>query len=245
MLNTPRQPHLHKADVSGSTDLTHGSLFSGIGGFELGAEWAGIPTIWNCEIEPFQRAVLKQRFKNTEQYEDIRKLTNPTKVNIISGGFPCQDISSAGGGAGIDGEKSGLWAEMYRICGEVRPEYIIIENSPNLTIRGFERVLCTFPKSGMMQNGNVYEVQTLGCPITETEFTVLPTICKQDGAGQVKSYLRTKETWESTSSLTCKMMAMQFGLQGNMPRPEGLFCINPKIAEMMMGYPNGWTELEV
>ena len=103
----------------------------------------------------------------------------------------------------------------------------------------------TFPKSGMMQNGNVYEVQTLGCPITETEFTVLPTICKQDGAGQVKSYLRTKETWESTSSLTCKMMAMQFGLQGNMPRPEGLFCINPKIAEMMMGYPNGWTELEV
>lgn len=147
-LNTPPNPHLHKADVSGSTDLTHGSLFSGIGGFELGAELAGIPTIWNCEIEEFQRAILKKQFKNTIQYNDIRKLTNPEKVNIISGGFPCQDISSAGGGAGIDGEKSGLWAEMYRICGEVRPEYIIIENSPNLTIRGFERVLCNLSQIG-------------------------------------------------------------------------------------------------
>jgi len=145
--NTPTTPAITYSECY-ALPLVHGSLFSGIGGFELGAEYSGIQTLWNCEIEPFQRSILKQQFPNTMQYEDIRKLKNPPKVNIISGGFPCQDISSAGGGAGITGEKSGLWAEMYRICREVRPEYIIIENSPNLTIRGFERVLCNLSEIG-------------------------------------------------------------------------------------------------
>lgn len=77
------------------SDLTHGSLFSGIGGFELGAEWAGIKTIWNCEIEARQRAVLQKKFKDSIQFEDVTKLKNPPYVNIISGGFPCQDISLA------------------------------------------------------------------------------------------------------------------------------------------------------
>ena len=244
MLKNAPNPLLHIADVSGSTDLTHGSLFSGIGGFELGAEQAGIPTIWNCEIEPFQRAVLKQRFKNTIQYEDIRELTNPTKVNIISGGFPCQDISSAGGGAGIDGEKSGLWAEMYRICGEVRPEYIIIENSPNLTIRGFERVLCNLSQIGYDAEWQCLRGTDFGMPHFRNRIYCIAYNMQTRWSRASQIIFANKGNLENTSSLTCKMMAMQFGLQGNMPRPEGLFCINPKIAEMMMSYPNGWTELE-
>ena len=122
--------------------MTHGSLFSGIGGFELGAQMNNIPTLWNCEIETFQRSILKQVFPNTKQYEDIKKLSNPAYVDIISGGFPCQDISIAGKGAGITGSRSGLWNEMYRIVREVRPKYVLIENSPMLLIRGFEQVLC-------------------------------------------------------------------------------------------------------
>ncbi|MEH0154783.1 DNA (cytosine-5-)-methyltransferase [Limibacter armeniacum] len=128
--------------------MTHGSLFSGIGGFELGAMLAGIRTVWSCEIEPFQRAVLKERFNSTKQYDDITKLSYPEKVDIISGGFPCQDISIAGKGKGITGKRSGLWSEMYRIIGEVRPKYVIIENSPMLTVRGFERVLADLSKIG-------------------------------------------------------------------------------------------------
>ena len=108
--------------------MTHGSLFSGIGGFELGAQMNNIPTLWNCEIETFQRSILKQVFPNTKQYEDIKKLSNPAYVDIISGGFPCQDISIAGKGAGITGSRSGLWNEMYRIVREVRPKYVLIEN---------------------------------------------------------------------------------------------------------------------
>lgn len=128
--------------------MTHGSLFSGIGGFETGAEWVGIETLWNCEIEPFQRSILKKHFPNTKQYEDIKELSNPGYVDIISGGFPCQDISIAGKGVGITGSRSGLWSEMHRVIREVRPRYVIIENSPMLLVRGFERVLCDLSKTG-------------------------------------------------------------------------------------------------
>jgi len=129
-------------------NLTHGSLFSGIGGFEKGAELAKIKTLWNCEYEKYNRKRLKKHWPNSVQYEDIRTLTNPRYVDIISGGFPCQDISVAGKMEGIKGSRSGLWSEMFRVCRDVRPKYIIIENSPALTIRGFERVLCDLSEIG-------------------------------------------------------------------------------------------------
>ena len=128
--------------------MTHGSLFSGIGGFDLGANMAGIKTLWSCEIEEFQRNILKKHFTNIIQYEDIRKLQKPEYVDIISGGFPCQDISIAGKGIGIIGERSGLWAEYYRIIRNIRPKYILIENSPMLLVRGFEKVLCDLSSIG-------------------------------------------------------------------------------------------------
>lgn len=138
--------------------LTHGSLFSGIGGFELGAEMAGIDTLWNCEFEEHKRKVLKRHFPNAVQYTDVCTTVNPPYVDIISGGFPCQDISIAnvsnkklwenGKVKGINGERSGLWKEYKRILGEVRPKYIVFENSPMLTIRGFEQVLCDLSESG-------------------------------------------------------------------------------------------------
>lgn len=128
--------------------MTHGSLFSGIGGFEEGALMAGVETLWNCEFESYQRKILKQHYPNSIQNGDIRTMQNPRYVDIISGGFPCQDISVAGKGVGIKGERSGLWTEMYRILGGGRPKYAIIENSPMLLVRGFERVLYDLSQIG-------------------------------------------------------------------------------------------------
>ena len=128
--------------------MTHGSLFSGIGGFEWGAKYAGIETIWNCEIAKFQRKVLSKNFPNVKQYEDIRDVVRPKYADIVSGGFPCQDISVARKGKGIKGERSGLWKEMCRVIREIRPKYIIIENSPALTIRGLDTVLCDLSQAG-------------------------------------------------------------------------------------------------
>lgn len=144
--------------------LTHGSLFSGIGGFELGAEYSGIETLWNCEIEPFQRAILKKNFPNAKQYEDIRDLQSPGYVDIISGGFPCQDISLAGKMEGIKGEHSGLWSEMFRVIREVMPKYVLIENVPALLIRGFEQVLCNLSEIGYNAEWQVISNFSFGYP---------------------------------------------------------------------------------
>ena len=101
-------------------NLTHGSLFSGIGGFDLGAEMAGINTLWNCEFEEHKRKVLKRHFHDAIQYTDVCTTVYPPYVDIISGGFPCQDISIAnvskknwenGKVKGINGERSGLWKQ--------------------------------------------------------------------------------------------------------------------------------------
>lgn len=139
-------------------NLTHGSLFSGIGGFEIGADKAGIETLWNCEFEEHNRNILMKHFSDTKQYFDVREMQSPGYVDIISGGFPCQDLSIAnqskksfkedGNKKGIDGERSGLWSEMWRIIADVRPRYVLIENSPMLVIRGLERVISDLARIG-------------------------------------------------------------------------------------------------
>jgi len=123
--------------------MTHGSLFSGIGGIDLGFEMAGIKTSWTCEIDDWCNEILEKRFPNATQYKDIKDIGkhNLQPVDIISGGFPCQDISQAGKGQGLKGARSGLWFEMWRIISELRPRWVLIENVPALTYRGGTRVL--------------------------------------------------------------------------------------------------------
>ena len=144
--------------------VTHGSLFSGIGGFEEGAKLSNIETIWNCEYEKFQRLILKKHFPTTIQYDDIRTMHNARYVDIISGGFPCQDISVAGKGKGIDGDRSRLWFEMFRIIRESKPKYVIIENSPALLYKGFERVLCNLSSIGYNAEWQVLSNVSFGYP---------------------------------------------------------------------------------
>lgn len=109
-----------------------GSLFSGIGGLELGLEQSGLGhTVWQVEQNPYCLAVLKKHWPNVERYTDVKEVGshNLTKVDLICGGFPCQDVSSAGKGAGIAvGTRSGLWFEFRRIIGELRPRFVVVEN---------------------------------------------------------------------------------------------------------------------
>jgi DNA (cytosine-5)-methyltransferase 1 len=111
-----------------------GSLFSGIGGFDLGFERAGMRVAWQVELDPFCRAVLARHFPAAARFEDVRRVgaRELDPVDLVCGGFPCQDLSSAGRGAGIDGARSGLWAEYARIIRELRPRYVVVENVPAL-----------------------------------------------------------------------------------------------------------------
>ena len=111
-------------------------LFSGIGGFSLGLErTGGFETVAFCEIEPFPRKVLAKHWPEVPQYHDVTKLTGDIlardgiSVDVITGGFPCQDISTAGKQAGMGaGTRSGLWSEIVRLIGELRPRYVVVEN---------------------------------------------------------------------------------------------------------------------
>jgi DNA (cytosine-5)-methyltransferase 1 len=123
-----------------------GSLFSGIGGLELGLELAlGCEVVWQVEREPWPRAVLARHWPAADRsVTDVCKAgaSNLAPVDLVCGGFPCQDISTAGSGRGIEhGEKSGLWREYARILRELRPRFVVVENSAALPFRGLDIVL--------------------------------------------------------------------------------------------------------
>ena len=122
-------------------------LFSGIGGFSLGLERAGMKTVAFCEVSPVCRHLLAHHWPEVPCYDDIRTLTadrlaaDGIAVDAICGGFPCQDISFAGKGAGLAGERSGLWREYARLIGELRPAVVVVENVSALLSRGLGDVL--------------------------------------------------------------------------------------------------------
>ena len=111
-----------------------GSLFSGVGGFDLGLERAGMEIAWQVEIDPQSRSVLRHHWPNAELHKDVNDVgrTNLAPVDLICGGFPCQDLSVAGKREGMAGQRSGLWWEFHRILGELTPRWCLIENVPGL-----------------------------------------------------------------------------------------------------------------
>lgn len=171
-----------RAKQGDTMGLTVGSLFSGIGGLDLGLEWAGFETSWFCEIEKFPQAVLRKHWPDTPIIEDVRDVTekNVQRVDVIAGGFPCQDISWAGVGRGIDydlseqeGTRSGLWWEMWRVIRELRPRYIIAENVPALTHRGLDIVLGSLAQIGYDAEWQTISAASVGSPhIRERVFIV-------------------------------------------------------------------------
>lgn len=110
--------------------LSVGSLFLGIGGLELGLERAGMRVAWQVEIDPFCRDILAQHWPDVPRLTDVRspETSRLPTVDLVCGGFPCQDLSHAGKRAGLDGARSGLWIEFRRIVGALRPRWVVIEN---------------------------------------------------------------------------------------------------------------------
>lgn len=154
-------------------------LFSGIGGFSLGLErTGGFETVAFCEIEDFPRRVLAKHWPDVPCYRDVRELTaerlaaDGIAVDVITGGFPCQDISTAGLQRGIaDGTRSGLWSEIDRLIGELRPRFIIVENVANLLAgpsdrpgEWFGRVLGDLAERGYDAEWENIPASALGAP---------------------------------------------------------------------------------
>ena len=156
--------------------LRVGSLFSGIGGIELGLHrTGGFETVWMNEIDPHARKVLALRFPGLPIYDDVRDIGikyDVPPVDVLVGGFPCQDISNAGKRKGIDGERSGLWSEYARIIRMVRPRYVIVENVAALLARNkragtaapIARVLGELSESGYDAEWQIISAASVGAP---------------------------------------------------------------------------------
>lgn len=131
--------------------MTIGSLFSGIGGLELGLEWAGLgPTIWQVENNEKLHGVLETHWPNAERFTDIRDVGshNLKPVDLVCGGFPCQDVSSAGKRVGLSGSRSSLWYEMARVIKELRPQWVIVENVASGAKKWTDEIRCDLGELG-------------------------------------------------------------------------------------------------
>jgi DNA (cytosine-5)-methyltransferase 1 len=130
--------------------LTFGSLFAGIGGIDLGLERAGMRCAWQVEIDDYATHVLAKHWPNVPRFRDVRSVGahNLPAVDMLAGGFPCQDISEAGKRAGIDGNRSGLWSEFARLICDLRPRYVLVENVAELLVRGMGTVLGNLAEIG-------------------------------------------------------------------------------------------------
>lgn len=147
--------------------MKFGSLFSGIGGMDKGLEDAGMYCAWQVEIDEYCQRVLTKHWRDVPKFRDIRECgrDNLEPVDLIAGGFPCQDVSVAGKQAGlIEGNRSGLWFEFHRIICELRPRYALIENVPGLLVRGLERVLCDLTSIGYDAEWNTLSAAAFGAP---------------------------------------------------------------------------------
>lgn len=148
------------------------ALFAGVGGGILGGHQLGWRTVCAVELDPYARNVLIARQNDGSLppfpiWDDVRTFDGyqwSGLVDVVSGGFPCQDISIAGKGDGIDGAKSGLWREMARIIDEVRPRFVFVENSPELVHRGLARILGDLASMGFDARWGVVGARHAGAP---------------------------------------------------------------------------------
>ena len=166
--------------------MTHGSLFSGIGGIDLGFKWAGIETKWQVEIDNYCQKLLSIRFPNTKKFTDVRKVGshNLEKVDIISGGFPCPAFSVAGKRGGF--EQDNLFYEMIRVCDERKPKAIIFEN-----VQGFTKWREALHKEvetiGYEWGDAILDARDFGVPQSRRRYFAF---CVQRGVLSSPQYLR-------------------------------------------------------
>lgn len=189
-------------------------LFSGIGGFSLGLERAGHETIAFCEIDEFAQKVLKKNWEGVKIYNDIKQLTKQrlsvdgiNEIGIITGGFPCQDLSQAGFQKGLESERSGLWFEMLRLISELRPQYAIIENvAALLTGEGggwFTKLLEGLAAVGYDAEWHCLRASTLGFPIQRDRIWIIafPTEIGQTHNGALLNPSAITDAWEASESI--------------------------------------------
>lgn len=206
-----------KTNRSECAKITVGSLFAGIGGFDLGFERAGFDVIWQCEKDDYCQRVLNKHWPDTPVYDDVQTLytydgPSPTRPDVLIGGFPCQDISLAGKGAGLEGERSSLWWEFARIIRLVRPRYAVLENVRALVNRGLPAILGWLARHGYDAEWQIVSAAALDAPhLRERVFIVAHRRGKRRAAWRPNH--RSNDRHESATKYRLEMADTNSGRQ--------------------------------
>ena len=218
--------------------LTFGELFAGIGGISLGFERAGMIPKWHVELDDYATIILEKHWPHVARYRDVRECGkhNLEPVDVIAGGFPCQDVSLAGKRQGLEGERTTLWGEFARIIGELRPRWVVAENVPGLLSsddgRFFGNVLRDLAALGYDAEWDCIPAAAVGAPhIRYRVFVVAyPTcvrrdvlaqspgeqnVCPSEAAGHVKAERCTDRELVTMAPRYCleRLWAPQPGVQ--------------------------------
>ena len=168
-----------------------GSLFSGIGGLELGLERAGLGrVVWQAERDAWCRGVLAAHWPDARRFDDVRAVRagDAERVDVICGGFPCQDISRAGKRVGMEGARSGLWSEYARIIGELSPTWVVIENVDELRRAGLDRVLGDLAALGFDAEWATLRASDVGAPHERPRLFIVAHRCDDRCQGSAARY---------------------------------------------------------
>ena len=208
------------------------ALFAGAGGGILGGKLLGWRTVCAVEWEPYAASVLLARQNDGilpafPIWDDVQTFDGKPwqgVVDVISGGFPCQDIASNGKGDGINGSRSGLWKEMARVVGEVRPQYVFVENSPMLTRRGLGTVLGDLAKMGFNAEWGVVSAAEVGAHHKRSRIWIVANSNNSNGGGNAGGSGAYKNAIKNGTYIPSS--------------------INPNLYEWLMGWPIDWTDLK-
>lgn len=223
--------------------MTHGSLFSGIGGFDLAAERQGITNIFHCEWVESKRKHLENKFPKSDSYGDITTTdftVYRNRIDILSGGFPCQDASIAKqdgqGQQGLQGERTGLFYEMCRAISEIRPKFVIAENVSNILKtnggKDFSRILTELSRLGYNAEWRVCYASEIGAPHHRGRLYI---IAYSDSVRLQQGQTFFSNVYEKTSPVTWQFAGTSVQIMGGVPGR-----INPQLYAWMMGYPLNW-----
>jgi len=202
-------------------------------------------TVAFCEIDPYCRAVLGKHWPDVPCYGDIRELSadrlaaDGIGVDVICGGFPCQDISIAGKGAGLAGERSGLWTEFARLIGEIRPSYAFMENVSALLSRGLGDVLGDLAEIGYDAEWHCIPASHVGAPHRRDRIWIVAHANSSGTLVQGRHGDRYHEERHPAAQIQ-KWQNLKFGTGGS-----GWWTVEPRLGRMAHGVPNRAHRLRV
>ncbi len=176
--------------------ITFGSLFSGIGGLDLGLERVGFECKWQCEIDEFCNQILEKSWPNVRRIRDVRNVSRSTveTVDIICGGFPCQPVSLAGRRKG-KGDHRWLWPQFARVVDELRPKYVIVENVPGLLSLGGSEVIADLACLGYDARWHLVSASALGAPHIRKRLFIIGSDPNSKRKLQPKRLIASKWRW--------------------------------------------------